>query len=146
MNPSAPAASSTAPAFPPAVLADYLSLVTRHPLVAISDDEGHARAIAVLNEIIDIPEPTPGQEMYLDALGDLVHSYESRIDPEPVVSPADLLRFLMESASVTQKQVSDGTGLSQPTISDLICGRRPASRKAAKALGEFFKVDPSAFF
>jgi HTH-type transcriptional regulator/antitoxin HigA len=129
----------------PAMMADYLTLVLKHPLVAIDDDEAHAQAIKVLNQIIDLRKPTPGQEAYMDALGDLVHSYESQIYVHARTPASERLKSLIEFKDVTQTEVHEATGIAHSTISEILSGRRKPSRKAIAAFSAYFKVEPGYF-
>jgi antitoxin component HigA of HigAB toxin-antitoxin module len=128
-----------------AMMADYLALALKHPLMAIDDDEAHARAIEVLNEIIDLRKPTSGQEAYMDALGDLVHSYESRIYTHTRTPAGEYLKSLIEFKGVTQTEVHEATGVAHSTISEILSGLRKPSRKVIAAFSVYFKVGSGYF-
>ena len=58
------------------------------------------------------------------------------------VSPdAEMLRHLMESKGVTQSLLSQATGVSKSTISEVLAGKRPFSRRMIRKFAEYFKVD-----
>ena len=65
-----------------------------------------------------------GEEMYLDALSDLVASYEDEHHAIGPASDADMLRHLMDAKGVTQSQVSQETGIAKSTISEVLAGKR----------------------
>ena len=86
-----------------------------------------------------------GEEMYLDALSDLVASYEDVHYPIEPASDADMLRHLMEAKGVTQADVHRDTGLAKSSISEVLAGRKPFSRQMIHTLADYFKVDVGVF-
>ena len=65
---------------------DYLNLVKRCPLRPIRSEAEHARAIEMLNWLIDkgvAGHRTFSEEDFMDVLGDLVESYEDERYPSP---------------------------------------------------------------
>ena len=84
----------------------YLDLVQVFPLASIKSDEHLEAAQEVMDQLLAKGELDDGEEMYLDALSDLVATYE---DEHYVIAPAsdaDMLRHLMEAKGVTQAQLS----------------------------------------
>ena len=77
--------------------------------------------------------------MYLDALSDLVASYEDQHHPIAPASDADMLRHLMEAKGVTQTQVSREAGIAKSTISEVLAGKKPLSRRMIRSLAGYFK-------
>lgn len=59
----------------------------------------------------------------------------------PPASDADMLRHLMEARGVTQTQVGREAGIAKETISEVLAGKRPFSRRMIRALAEYFRVD-----
>ena len=126
--------------------ADHMALISRCPLRAIRTDADHSRAVEVMTFVALIPEPRAGELMYRDALAAIIEHHVSSIYPEPEIDPARRLRSLLESRLVTQSEAAKGAGVSQSSISDILAGCRKLSRKVAGALGEYFAIDPAAFF
>jgi HTH-type transcriptional regulator/antitoxin HigA len=124
--------------------ARWLELAAEFPLRPIRSDLELKRAIAMIDGLTDIAAPTPDEEDYRDVLSDLIVAYEDEHEPDDV-SPAAMLRHLIGSRGVTQTEVARGTGLSDATISHILVGHRPPSRKAIAALAAYFKVDPAVF-
>jgi HTH-type transcriptional regulator/antitoxin HigA len=54
-----------------------------------------------------------------------------------------MLRHLMEAKGVTQTQVSREAGIAKSTVSEVLAGRRPLSRRMIRALAGYFSVDVS---
>ena len=79
--------------------------------------------------------------MYLDALSDLVGSYEDEHHSIEPSSDADMLRHLMDAKGVSQIQLSRDAGLPKSTISEVLAGKKPFSRKMIHALAEYFQID-----
>ena len=55
-------------------------------------------------------------------------------------SDADMLRHLMEARGVSQIQLGRDTGLPRSTISEVLAGKKPFSRKMIRVLAEYFQV------
>jgi HTH-type transcriptional regulator/antitoxin HigA len=124
--------------------ARWLELVIEFPLRPIRSDAELQRAIAMIDRVTDIKSPTPDEEDYRDVLSGLIVDFEDEHEPNDA-SPADVLRHLIDSRGETQTKVARGSGLSDATISHILLGHRPPSRKAITALAAYFKVDPAVF-
>src|SRR3954469_14059581 len=57
-------------------LEEYLALVRAFPLAHIRDDAHLDAAVAVIDRLLDQEERSAAEETYLDALTDLVETYE----------------------------------------------------------------------
>jgi HTH-type transcriptional regulator / antitoxin HigA len=119
----------------------YLELVLALPLAVIKSDEHLEAAQQVMDRLLAKDELDDGEEMYLDALSDLVASYEDEHHAIGPASDADMLRHLMEAKGVTQTQVSRETRIAKSTISEVLAGRRPFSRQMIHRLAGYFHVD-----
>jgi HTH-type transcriptional regulator/antitoxin HigA len=122
----------------------YFKLVKRFPLTHIRDD-GHLGAAQemidrLLQETLD-----EGAQEYLDALTDLVETYEEEHVPIPDASEADVLRELMRSNGLSQARLQKAVGISQSTISAVLNGTRSLTKDQVIVLGRFFHISPAAF-
>jgi HTH-type transcriptional regulator/antitoxin HigA len=81
--------------------------------------------------------------MYLDALSDLVAAYEDEHHAIEPASDADMLRHLMEAKGVTQARLSRDTMIPKSTISEVLAGKKPFSRRVIRKLADYFRVDVS---
>jgi HTH-type transcriptional regulator/antitoxin HigA len=124
--------------------ASYFRLVERFPLASIRDDAHLREAIAILNEVLAARKDR-GTELYLDALTDLVETYERAHEPLGAVSEADVLRELMRLHGLTQEGLEAAVGLAQSTISAVLNGKRSLTRDQMITLAAHFGVKPSAF-
>ncbi|MGO8751743.1 MAG: helix-turn-helix domain-containing protein [Thermoguttaceae bacterium] len=122
---------------------DYLGLVVKFPLASLKSEEQFQDAQAVLDELLAKGKLGAGEEMYLDALSDLVASYEDAHYPIAPASDADMLRHLMEAKGVTQAELHRDAGLAKSSISEVLAGRKTFSRQMIRKLADYFKVDVS---
>ena len=122
---------------------DYLELVLRFPLTSLKSEEQFQDAQGVIDELLAKGKLSVGEEMYLDALSDLVASYEDVHYPIEPASDADMLRHLMEAKGVTQAELHRATGLAKLSISEVLADRKTFSRQMIHKLAEYFKVDVS---
>lgn len=122
---------------------DYLELIGRLPLASIRSGDDLEAAQEVIDELLAREKLSSGEEMYLDALSDLVAAYEdSHYQIEPA-SDAEMLRHLMEAKGVTQIELHRRTKIAKSTISEILAGKKPFSRRIMATLADFFDVDKS---
>ncbi len=121
----------------------YLALVTGFPLASIHSEEQLAEAQKVMDRLLAKEQLDGGEEIYLDALSDLVATYEDAHHPIGPASDADMLRHLMEAKGVTQAQLSRDTRIPKSTISEVLSGKKPFSRRLIRTLADYFGVDVS---
>src|SRR5262245_16593148 len=121
----------------------YLELVQAFPLASIKSDEHLDEAQQVMDRLLAKGELDEGEETYLDALSDLVATYEDEHHAIKPASDADMLRHLLEARDVSQAQLSRDTAISKSTISEVLAGKKPFSRQMIRKLSDYFKVDVS---
>ena len=111
------------------------------PLASLKSDEQLAEAQKVMDRLLAEGELDGGEAMYLDALSDLVDTYEDIHHPIEPASDADMLRHLMEAKSVTQAQLSRDTKIAKLTISEVLSGKKSFTRQMIRKLADYFGVD-----
>ncbi|WP_164100600.1 helix-turn-helix domain-containing protein [Candidatus Laterigemmans baculatus] len=121
----------------------YLELVIRFPLTSIKSEEHLAEAQAVIDRLLTEGQFDHGKEVYLDALSDLVGTYEDAYHAIEPASDADMLRHLLEAKGVTQAQLSKETGLAKSSLSEVLSGKKKFSRQMIRILADYFHVDKS---
>ena len=121
----------------------YLELVMECPLASIKTESQLAVAQAMIDRLLTQGKMDDGEEMYLDALSDLVAAYEDVHCPIAPASDADMLRHLMEAKGVTQVELHRGTGIPKSTVSEVLAGKKPFSKTLIRTLADFFQVDTS---
>lgn len=119
----------------------YLELVLAFPLASIKSDEHLAAAEEAMDRLLAKGELEDGEEMYLDALSDLVGAYEDEHYAIAPASDADMLRHLMEAKGITQAELSRDTRIAKSTISEVLAGKKPFSRQMIHRFADYFKVD-----
>ena len=121
----------------------YLELLLAFPLASIKSDEHLEEAQEVMDRLLPKGRLDHGEQMYLDALSDLVATYEDEHHSIEPASDADMLRHLMEANGMTQVQLHRDTGIAKSTISEVLAGKKLFSRKMIRKLADYFKVDVS---
>jgi HTH-type transcriptional regulator/antitoxin HigA len=122
-------------------LGRYLALVRAFPLASIRSHEHLAAAQDVMDELLAKGRLDAGQQMYLEALSDLVASYEDAHHPVLPATDADMLLHLMDSKGISQGDLHRGTGLAKSSISEVLAGKKPFSRQMMRKLADFFQVN-----
>lgn len=125
------------------VIDSYLNLVVEYPLTSIKSQDELEAAQAMIDRLVTKGILDDGEELYLDALSDLVGAYEDVHYPIPPASDADMLRHLMDANDVTQVELHRKTGIPKSTISEVLSGKKPFSKSMIRTLADFFKVDTS---
>lgn len=121
----------------------YLELVQAFPLASIKSGVHLGEAQEVMDRLLAQGELDDGRRMYLDALSDLVAAYEDVHYHVPPPCDADMLRHLMEARGVTQVELARDAGLAKSTVSEVLAGKRPFSRRMIRKLAGYFGVDVS---
>jgi HTH-type transcriptional regulator / antitoxin HigA len=129
---------------PSAMPDSYFVLVKRFPLTHIRSLRHLGQAIALVDELLQKRVDRGAQE-YLDALSDLIATYEDEHAPIPDASESDVLRELMRSSGHKQMALSKAVGISQSTLSAILTGEREMTKSHMIALAKFFNVPPSVF-
>lgn len=124
-------------------LSTYLQLVEEFPLASIRSEKQLDDAQLVLDNLMAKGRLEAGEEMYVDALSDLIAAYEDDHYPIEPASDADMLRHLLDAKGVTQAELHRKTNISKSTISEVLAGKRPFSRSMIRMLAAFFQVDAS---
>lgn len=121
----------------------YLQLVMVFPLMSIESD-GHLKAASkVIDELLAKESLDLGEEIYLDALSDLVATYEDKHHPISSPSDSDMLRHLLDMKGISQAELSRGTGLAKSSLSEVLAGKKALSRQMIRTLAKYFQIDTS---
>jgi HTH-type transcriptional regulator/antitoxin HigA len=102
----------------------YLELVLAFPLASIKSDKHLAAAQKVMDRLLAEAKLDHGDAMYLDALSDLVATYEDDHHPIHAPTDSDLLRHLMDAKGITQAKLNQDTGIAKSTISEVLAGKK----------------------
>lgn len=122
---------------------DYLGLIMKFPLTSIRSEAELAAAQEVLDQLLTEERHSKGVLLYLDALSDLVATYEDNHHQVPPASDADMLLHLMEANGVNQARLHRDTKIPKSTISEILSGKKPFSRQVIVTLATYFGVNKS---
>src|SRR5260370_9774217 len=123
-----------------AIRGSYLELVMAFPLASIQSEDHLQGAQKVMDRLLAKGKLDDGEEMYLDALSDLVAAYEDDHHAIEPASDADMLRHLMEAKGVTQAQFRRETLIPKSTISEILARKKPFIRQMIRNLADYFDV------
>ncbi len=119
----------------------YLELVQDFLLASIRSQSQLVQAQKVMDHLLANGRLNDGEEMYLDALSDLVGIYEDRRYRIEPASDADMLRHFMDAKGISQIGLHRETDIPKSTISEILAGKKTSSRQLIHQLADFFKVD-----
>ena len=128
-----------------AVTGHYRALARLVPLKAITREADYRKAVAVLDELLDAGGANERHPLagLIDAMGQIIESYEARAHRLPDASPLDALLHLLQAHGLKQADLS--ALASQGAISAILNGKRGISRQLALKLAERFAVPAGVF-
>src|SRR2546421_11294370 len=121
----------------------YFELVKEFQLASIKDDKQFDVAYEFLGELFKIKKMNAGQQMYFDALCDLIETYDREHYPIPDLNAAEMLAHFLREHNVTQIEVSRATGISPSIISEILNGKRRMGLEHMQPLAKLFHVPAS---
>lgn len=122
----------------------YFALVAKFPLTHIRDERQLVAAQEMIDRLLE-SRLDKGEQEYLDALTDLVETYEDEHEAIPDASEVDVLRELMRSNGFSQQRLAHQVGISQSTLSAVLNGSRSLTKDQIIVLARFFSISPAAF-
>lgn len=128
-----------------AVTSHYKALARLVPLKAITRESDYRKAVTALEALLDAGgaderHPLAG---LVEALGEVIESYETRTHRLPESSPQEALTFLMRQHGLKQADLTDLAP--QSTISAVLAGKRSVSKRLAAKLAARFGVSTAVF-
>ena len=125
-------------------LADsYFDLVVEFPLASIKSLAQLESAQAMIDRLMTKGDLDAGEELYLDALSDLVGAFEDVHYSIAPASDAEMLRHLMDARELTQAELHRRSGIPKSSISEVLAGKKPFSKAMIRTLADVFEVDSS---
>lgn len=120
--------------------------VQAHALLRpIRTDDDFKRLHAFANDVADEVGDDESHPLFslFEIMMDLIQRWEEDHVTIPDAEPREVLRFLLETNNLKQKDLS---GIASPAlVSDILAGRRDISRALAKKLADRFNMNVSAF-
>ena len=111
----------------------------------IRNEADYERIVALADSLADTVGDDEAHPLYslFELAMQLIERWEKEHVEIPQAEPREVLRFLLESNALKQKDLADIA--SQTLISDILAGRREISKRLARSLAERFHVDIGAF-
>jgi HTH-type transcriptional regulator / antitoxin HigA len=122
----------------------YADLLVQYQPKVITSDQENEQTIATIEEISHTQNLTAEEHNLIELLTTLVEKFENDHYPIPTASPLEMLKHLMEARNLIQEDLVGVIG-SRGVVSEIINGKRSISNSQAKALGEYFLVEPILF-
>jgi HTH-type transcriptional regulator / antitoxin HigA len=123
----------------------YKELLAQYQPKLIRNEEENEKALAIVEELMHRPNRSPEEDELYELLIILIEKFEQEYySPGKASQPDSILRFLMEQRDIKELDLLDVIG-SPSVVSAMINGQQEISKAQAKALGEFFLVDPGLF-
>ncbi|WP_333200126.1 transcriptional regulator [Microcoleus sp. S28C3] len=122
----------------------YGQLLAKSLPKPILNQENYEFALAEVESLMSQEELTLEEETLLSLWALLIEEYEAKYYPFPEANPQDILLDLIEVRELKQADLVGVIG-SKGVVSEVVNGKRAISKAQAKALGEFFNVNPGVF-
>ena len=126
-------------------LANPAEMIRRGAPRLVHNERELAEYTRALFELTSKKNPTRSEEEAIDLMTLLVERYESQRYPVPDAEPVDVLRFLIESNGLSQRDIASELG-SEATVSLVLSGKRQLNRDHIARLSRRFRVSPAVFF
>lgn len=111
----------------------------------IHSDEELAEYTQALFKLTSKKKTTRNEDEAIELLTLLIERYESNRFSVPQGDPVTVLRFLMESHGLSQKDLVPEFGV-ESTVSLILSGKRQMNRDHIARLSERFHMSPAVFF
>jgi HTH-type transcriptional regulator/antitoxin HigA len=122
----------------------YGKLLAQSQPKPILNEEDYDFALAEVEHLMSQEGLTLEEETLLQLWALLIEEYEAKYYPIPEATPQNILLHLIEARKIKQADLVGVIG-SKGVVSEVVNGKRAISKAQAKALGEFFNVNPSIF-
>ncbi len=123
----------------------YFKLVMDFPLISIKSEKQLRAAQGMMDRLLAKGLLDPGEHTYLEALSDLVETYENEKYPFAPPTDAEKLKHLMAVKDVSQAELCRNTGISRSTIRNVLAHKEPFSEPMVHTLADYFGVNPNVF-
>jgi HTH-type transcriptional regulator/antitoxin HigA len=111
----------------------------------IRSEEQLAAYTKALFKLTAEPRPTKAQREAIELLTLLVERYEQEQYSVPEASPAEVLRFLLQSHGLRQRDIAADLG-GESVVSEVLSGKRKLNTAHIEQLSRRFNVSPAVFF
>jgi HTH-type transcriptional regulator / antitoxin HigA len=123
----------------------YQELLVEYQPKIIRTEEENDKALAIVEKLMHQKHRSLEEDELYDLLITLIEKFEQEYySPGDASNPHSMLIFLMEQRGIKQSDLVGVIG-SKGIVSEVVNGKWEISKAQAKALGDFFKVDPGVF-
>jgi len=123
----------------------YSNLLVKYQPKLIKTEEDNERALAAVEELMQVQNRTPEEEAIYELLIVLIEKNEGDFyRPGSASTPHSMLLFLIEQQDLQPEDLVEVVG-DEDVALGLVNGGGEISDELAEALGKFFKVDSSLF-
>jgi len=127
-------------------MSEYAELTDRFQLRPIRSERQLDQASRLAFELATRRRLSRDAQDYLDVLTHLIEVYEeANHSIDPLASPREILRFLIDENELTLSQLADETGIQVSTISEILHGKREFNVQHIARLSARFRVEPGLF-
>ncbi len=124
---------------------EYGRLLSQTKPEVIGGGRRHRHYVEQLEKLTAQKTVTRAEKKLIRLLTVLVEDYESRNCAVPDASPVGVIRHLLDSRRLRQKDLVDVFG-TESIVSDVLNGKRGLTREHIRLLSRRFRVSPSVFF
>jgi HTH-type transcriptional regulator/antitoxin HigA len=118
-------------------------LVNYQPKLIRTEDENQ-KALAIVEELMYCQNRTIEENELYELLILLIEKFEQEFYQPPTATPHSMIAFLLEQQNLDRQALIEVLGDSQ-TVAQLLDQKQMITSQQAKALGDFFQVDPHLF-
>lgn len=123
----------------------YKELLAQYQPKIIRTEAENEEALALVEALMHKSARSVEEDELYELLITLIEQFEQNYyAPGQSSTPHSLLGFLMEQRGIKQADLVGVIG-SKGVVSEVVNGKREISKAQAKALGEFFQVEPGLF-
>jgi HTH-type transcriptional regulator / antitoxin HigA len=126
-------------------LANPVEMIRQGAPRLIHNDKELAEYTRSLFNLTAKANPLREEKEAIELMTLLIDLYESHRFPVPDAEPIDVLRFLLESNNLSQRDIAPEFG-SEATVSLVLAGKRHLNRDHIARLSRKFGVSPAVFF
>ncbi len=128
-----------------ALAADYAALLSETRPEVIRDERQNQAYIGLLEKLTSKKSVTRAEEKLIELLAVLIEDFETKHFPVPEAAPVAIVRHLMETHGLRQKDLVSIFG-TESIASEVLHGKRELTKEHIKRLSARFGVSPAVFF
>jgi HTH-type transcriptional regulator/antitoxin HigA len=110
----------------------------------IRTEDENQKALAIVEELMHRQNRSLEENELYELLILLIEKFEQEFYQPPTTVPYSMIAFLLEQQNLDRQALTEILGDSQ-TVAQLLDQQQKITSQQAKALGDFFQVDPHLF-